>query len=364
MFTTSHRLNTGLVQRSGRAYHPHRLARHGRRIEIGQLRCTLRRQLQLRTNPIHLTREGTDAAALFLVAHQSAARLVDPFPFSLTSEASQVGVAACFVSAFVYSWLSNGDEQECAKTAKYLHCVNRHVRLAPAQQSPASLWLPQFGPLCEISRAKKKTLTVLMMRPSASPPTAPCAAESPRDFLAIKEVSDAWHVSHRRRKSACCATHRNRNVVRWVPCRPLRAVTNTDTRNPGPDLKLQMQIDCGPSCGALWVARLGGEGPHWGWGMRWGRRLCAISVCPESGDFNLGLPSGFRVNEWSGARPIECRSPRTCLIPFSPTCLLHEESLLRFATLPLLDRSRTHSQDILKAKNMICAAHVAASSLW
>ena len=96
-----------LLQRSPRAA----AALRGEWIENYQLRCTVRQQIQPRKNPTHLTREGTDAAAFALLANQLAAAHVGSFPFSLTSEASHVGMSAWFVSALVYNWLGNVNGQ-------------------------------------------------------------------------------------------------------------------------------------------------------------------------------------------------------------------------------------------------------------
>ena len=70
---------------------------------ICQLRCTQRRQLQ--RGPIHKEREETVTVALAFVAYQLATAHIDLFPFSVTSEASQVGMGAWFVSALLYRWL-------------------------------------------------------------------------------------------------------------------------------------------------------------------------------------------------------------------------------------------------------------------
>ena len=68
------------------------------------------------------------------------------FPFSLTSEASPVGTAAWSVSALVCSWLSNVNEQCCAKIDHPAVC---QPACSPAlvQQSPTSFSPPQLGPL-------------------------------------------------------------------------------------------------------------------------------------------------------------------------------------------------------------------------
>ena len=78
-------------------------------IEMCQLRRTLREQLRLWQNRTHLPREVA-AAAIALGAHQLAAARVDSFSFHLTSEPSQVGMSAWFVSALVHSWLDNVGE--------------------------------------------------------------------------------------------------------------------------------------------------------------------------------------------------------------------------------------------------------------
>ena len=53
---------------------------------------------------MHQQREETVTVDFALVAYQLATAVVDSFNFS--SEASQVGMAAWFVSALVYCWLS------------------------------------------------------------------------------------------------------------------------------------------------------------------------------------------------------------------------------------------------------------------
>ena len=116
-----------LLQRSPRAA----AALRGEWIENSQLRCTVRQQIQPRKNPTHLTREGTDEAAFALLANQLAAAHVGSFPFSLTSEASHVGMSAWFVSALVYNWLGNVNGQWSRRLQNILRCVNLHAHRLP-----------------------------------------------------------------------------------------------------------------------------------------------------------------------------------------------------------------------------------------
>ena len=86
-----------------------------------------RQHLGLGQNPTLLAREGTGTAGLAHGAHQLATAHVDSVLLSLTSEAGQVGVAAWFGSALVYRWLNNGEELQCAKTAKH-HAMRQPAR--------------------------------------------------------------------------------------------------------------------------------------------------------------------------------------------------------------------------------------------
>ena len=78
-------------------------------IDICQLRCVLRQQLGLRQDPTLLALKGTGTAALALVTYQLATAHVDSVAFGLISEASQIGMAAWFVSALVCSWFKSED---------------------------------------------------------------------------------------------------------------------------------------------------------------------------------------------------------------------------------------------------------------
>ena len=114
------------------------------RIDLCQLRCTLRQQLQ--RSPMYQERKETFTVALAFVAFQLAMTNIDSFPFSFHSASlpklakSAWLLGSCQPSSTVGSakWVSN--DAQCLQNI--LQHISRAYSAVPLQQSPTSLLLP------------------------------------------------------------------------------------------------------------------------------------------------------------------------------------------------------------------------------